>query len=55
MGFFKCLVYKNIKQGKKWEAKNVDIRGFVKKWLVMHKIGLDGWGSMSNVHLKSNW
>ena len=25
MGFFKCLVYKNIKQGKRGVAKNVDI------------------------------
>lgn len=53
MGFLKCLVYKNIKQGKRWVARNVDIQGFVKKCLVMHKIELDGWGSMSNVTLKS--
>lgn len=54
MGFFKCLVYKNINKVKSEHARNVDIRGFVKKCLVMHKIGLDGWGSMCNVTLKSD-
>ena len=54
MGLFKCLVYKNIYKVKSEHARNVDIRGFCKKCLVIYKIGLDGWGSMSNVTLKSD-